>query len=167
MKLLVELFRQAYVRIVPSRINSLLLRFIRSGTFFRPGKKHLFADSLKALEKGYDRVLKSCRRYKEKTASALSRVRPHFSRGDDAVDNDGGEPPCCRKLFRIFLYIHTRNYEHICIHIHALMIIAVTVLQANVYYIQVEITFNCEWLFDITIGWCVLYKFRNFCIYRD
>lgn len=67
--------------------------------FFRSGKRRLPADSLKALDKGYDRVLKSCRRHKEKAASALFRARPHFSRGVDA----DSEPPCChRRTFSNF-----------------------------------------------------------------
>lgn len=130
MKLLVELFRRAYVRIVASRINSLPLRFIRSGTFSPPGKRHLFADPLKALEKGYDRVLKSCRRYKEKAASALSRARPHFSRGDDADDDDGGgEPPCCQTNFFKFSYTdaHIHTHTDATRNTHSLMIITVTV----------------------------------------
>jgi len=81
-KLLVEsVLQRAYVKITVSRMNSLPFRFIYAAAHFLVPGAFPATISLKALEKGYDRSLKSCRGHKEKTASALSRARLYFSRG--------------------------------------------------------------------------------------
>ena len=110
-KLSVEsVLQRAYAKITTSRINSLPLRFIRGGAFFLGAFPATV--SLKALEKGYDHSLKSCRGHKEKTASALScKARLHFSCGATTT----GGPPCChRRTFSNFL-AHARLRTHSCV----------------------------------------------------
>lgn len=146
-----ELFRRAYIKIVASRINSLPLRFIRNGAFSRPGKRHLFADPSKTLEKGYDRVLKSCRRYKEKAASAFFPVCGPISHvATTTTMVVVNLLVVMDELFRIFLHTHTHAdanmNAHPCAHEHHHCdgIWRALVRSTNVYYIRVEMPSNCE-----------------------